>query len=84
MSGDDLTRPERAAQIRQAKRYKSAIDKEGRCCACKHRDMGETFFGRRVCKIGQQRIYPQCNNDGKGLRFEFDDSVLPRFSDRAA
>jgi hypothetical protein len=78
----EFTRPERAAQIRQAKRYRKAIDKEGLCCACVHRS-SEVFWGRTVCKVGQQRMHPQCERDGKGLRFEFDPGVLKRFADAA-
>jgi len=81
MSADDFTRPERTAQIRQAKRYRAAIEKRGQCCACKHRS-DETYFGLNVCSIGQQRTYPQCERDGKAKRFEFDDSVLAQFQDK--
>lgn len=83
MNADDFTRPERAAQIRQAKRYRKAIEKRGLCTACKHRSLGETFWGRSICRIGQQRMHPQCERDGKGLRFEFDDTTLEQFADAA-
>ncbi len=83
MSADNLTRPERAAQIRQAKRYRAAIEKRGLCCACKHRDTENTYFGLNVCGIGQQRRHPQCDTDGKATRFEFDDTVLEQFRDAA-
>lgn len=82
MTADTLTRPERAAQIRQAKRYRAAIEKRGLCCACKHRDKDNTYFGLSVCSIGQQRRHPQCERDGKAKRFEFDDSVLAQFQDK--
>jgi hypothetical protein len=36
-----------------------------------------------VCRIGQQRMHPQCEKDGKGVRFEFDESVLQEFKDAA-
>ena len=81
MTDGALTRPERAAQIRQAKRYKAAIEKRGLCSACKHRDP-ETYFGVSVCSVGQQRRYPQCETDGKATRFEFDDTVLAQFQDK--
>lgn len=81
MSADNFTSPERTAQIRQAKRYRAAIEKRGQCCACKHRS-DETYFGLNVCSIGQQRTYPQCERDGKAKRFEFDDSVLAQFQDK--
>jgi len=83
VSANDLTRPERAAQIRQAKRYKRAIEKQGICCACVHRDRSGTYWGRTVCKIGQDRQHPACERDGKGLRFEFDPAVLEQFKDAA-
>lgn len=83
MSEDALTRPERAAQIRQAKRYAAAIKKQGVCCGCKHRSRTEQFWGRSVCRIGQQRMHPQCERDGKGVRFEFDPDCLAQFSDAA-
>lgn len=76
----DLTRPERAAQIRQAKRYKIAIKKEGVCSACKFRDK---TFGVWHCKGWEGRVHDACERDGKLPRFEFDDSVLERFRDAA-
>lgn len=81
MTDGALTTPERAAQIRQAKRYRAAIEKRGLCCACKNRG-DETYFGLNVCSIGQQRTHPQCERDGKAKRFEFDDSVLAQFQDK--
>lgn len=75
---DDLTRPERAAQVRQAKRYRAAINREGRCCACKHRDK---TFGVWHCQNSPGRQYPQCETDNGVGRFTFDDSVLARFQD---
>lgn len=83
MTTDGFTRPERAAQIRQAKRYKRAIETRGLCCACVHRDRTQTYWGRNVCRVGQQRMHPQCERDGKGVRFEFDASVLDQFRDAA-
>ncbi len=79
MSADDFTRPERAAQMRQARRYMAAIEKRGRCFACLNRDRNNTYFGLNVCSIGQQRRHPQCERDGKGLRFTLDDTVLEQF-----
>lgn len=84
MTADEFTRPERAAQIRQAKRYKRAIEKRGICCACKHRAIGETKWGRSHCRVGgEERQHPTCDRDGKGIRFEFDDTVLGEFADAA-
>ena len=81
----DLTRPERAAQIRQAKRYRAAINREGICSACKFR---EQTFEVWHCKGREERRHtppsvPVCERDGKLPRFEFDDSVLERFRDAA-
>lgn len=83
MTEDKYTRPERAAEIRLAKRYRSAIEKKGLCSACKHRDREATFWGRSICRIGQQRQHPQCDRDGKGVKFEFDETVLDQFRDAA-
>lgn len=82
MVREALTRPERAAQIRQAKRYRAAINRRGRCCACVHRDRENTYWGRNICSIGDNRQYPQCEQDGRGKRFTFDDTVLSQFQDR--
>ena len=84
MTADNLTRPERAAQIRQAKRYRNAIQKRGICCACIHRDRDRTtVFGMSCCEVGQDRIHPQCEKDGKAKKFQFDDTVLKEFADAA-
>lgn len=84
MTADDLTRPERAAQIRQAKRYRAAIEKRGTCCACKHRNREVTFWGRNVCRVDTGRQYPACQQDGRGVVFEFDETTLGEFRDDAA
>lgn len=81
MTADEFTRPERAAQIRQAKRYKRAIEKRGVCCACIHRNREEKFWGRNVCRLGQQRQWPACDRDGREPRFTFDPDVLLEFAD---
>jgi hypothetical protein len=83
MTADDYTRPERAAEVRQAKRYRAAIKKQGTCVACVHRNRDETFWGRAICKLGDKRQHPQCERDGKDLKFEFDASVLEAFRDAA-
>lgn len=81
MSAGKFTGPERSAQVRQAKRYRAAIEKKGLCSACKHRDKSETFWGRSVCRVGQHRMHPQCDRDGKGVVFVFDETVLDQFKD---
>lgn len=85
MSEDDLTRPERAAQIRQAKRYKRAIEKRGLCSACIHREKAvvcEVTFWRCADKK-DSRQFPQCQNDGRQPKFEFDPAILEEFKDAA-
>lgn len=77
-----LTRPERAAQIRQAKRYRSAIKRRGLCSACVHRNKETTYWGRSICSIGENRQHPQCEQDGRAKRFEFDATVLAQFQDQ--
>lgn len=68
----------------QAKRYRAAIKKRGVCSACIHRDRDvTTVFGMNCCQIGQDRIHPQCEEDGKPKKFEFDPSVLEEFKDAA-
>jgi hypothetical protein len=88
MSEDGYTRPERSAEIMKArramKRYEAHREKHGTCAMCKHRSKVETVFGRSVCVIGQVRTHPDCEKDGKGLRFELDDTVLEQFRDKAA
>lgn len=81
MSMEDLTRPERAAQIRQAKRYKAAIEKRGTCCACKHRARDFSAWGRSVCRLDHGRQYPTCQRDGREPKFELDDTTLEEFRD---
>ena len=83
MSADSMTRPERAAQIRQAKRYRKAIDKRGLCSACVHRNREETFWGRSVCSIPGNRQHPTCERDGRMPKFQFDPTVLEEFQDAA-
>lgn len=85
MSEDDLTRPERAAQIRQAKRYKRAIEKRGLCSACTHREV-ETVWGVKVWRCAGKKLprtFPDCQNDGRQPKFEFDPTILEEFKDAA-
>lgn len=88
MSEDDYTRPERAAEVMKArravKRYKAHVERNGLCSVCKHRNRTETFWGRAVCRVGQQRQAPQCQTDGKGVKFEVDVDCLEQFRDKAA
>lgn len=80
MSADTLTRPERAAQIRQARRYAAAIARRGTCFACRNRSAVK-LWGQTVCRVGEARVYPACQRDGLGVGFEFDDKVLEEFRD---
>lgn len=83
MTADDLTRPERSAQIRQAKRYKVAIEKRGLCCGCLHRDRSSAPFGINHCRLKVERRYPTCDRDGRHPKFEFDATILEEFKDAA-
>ena len=84
MTEDHLTRPERAAQVRQAKRYKAAIKKRGLCSACLHRDRDRlTAFGMNCCTLGQDRVSFHCERDGRKPTFEFDAETLEQFKDAA-
>ena len=75
----EMTRPERAAGRRQAKRYAAAINKRGICSACIHR---EKSFGLYHCRNKPDRNGDKCDAT-PGPRFTFDDSVLKEFADVA-
>lgn len=81
MTADAYTRPERAAEIRLAKRHRARIAKLGLCSACVHR--GETF-GIYHCRLWHDRRHPQCDKDGKGITFTFDPETLEPLRDKAA
>lgn len=84
MSADDYTRPERSAEITQArkalKRMKSARSKHGNCRICVHR---EVTFNVYHCRNREDRQHGMCAFDGKAPTFQFDDAVLPEFADAA-
>lgn len=80
MPDEALTRPERAAQIRQAKRYRSAIQKRGLCSACKFR---QQTLGIYHCRNWEDRQHGNCETDKKLPYFEFDPDVLKEFADAA-
>jgi len=86
MSADDYTQPERSAEVHKArralKRYKAHRAKHGPCSVCRHRDRTATFWGRSICRVGDNRQHPTCEQDGKGARFEFDETVLEQFKDQ--
>ena len=85
---DHYTHPERSAELMKArravKRYEAFRQKNGNCAVCRFRSLTETAWGRVVCRVGQQRVYPACEADGKGLRFEIDVDCLEQFRDKAA
>lgn len=76
----DFTSPERSAQIRQAKRYRAAIQKRGICSACTCR---EKTFGIWHCRDNPGRAHGMCQQDGRLPQFQFDDEVLKEFRDAA-
>lgn len=76
----EMTRPERAAQIRQAKRYAAAIKKRGICSACVHRDK---TLSVHHCRNKEDRSDGACETDGRLPKFTFDDKVLKEFADAA-
>jgi len=83
MSEDHWTRPERAAQFTQCRRYVEAFKKRGFCAACIHRDADTiTAFGLRVCKVGNNRIFEHCQKDGRQPKFELDVSTLAQFQQK--
>lgn len=83
MTADDFTRPERAAQIREAKRYKLAIERRGLCSACVHRKVDVYWGMKRWSCNGKSdlRQAPGCETDGRLPKFEFDPAVLKEFKD---
>lgn len=75
------SRPERFTERKGAKRYRAAIHKLGECCACIHRDTETTYWGKRICRYGQNRLFPQCKTDGKAHQFEADGEEVTRIMD---
>lgn len=85
MSADDYTRPERLTELRLArikfeKRYKASVQKLGICSVCK---FSSTTFGIHHCRLWVERRHPQCENDGKQVRFEVDPAKLEQFKKAA-
>ncbi len=80
---DHYSRPEMACERKIAKRYRAAIQKRGLCLVCTHRDREATYWGKNVCSIGQARMHPQCDKDGRGFRFTVDAEAIEQFK-RAA
>jgi len=85
MSEDDYTRPERATELRLArrkfeKRYKAAWKKNGPCMVCK---FGTSSWGRFHCRLWPDRTYEQCRSDTKQVKFEVDPEKVNKFKDAA-
>jgi hypothetical protein len=76
MSEDDLTRPERACEVRDAKEKRAEILRRGVCGCCLNRDRNSEGWGRAVCSI-QGRAYPHCVQSD-GISFDFDESTIKR------
>lgn len=73
MTADDLTQPERSAQILQAKRYRARICRDGLCSACVHR---QVTLGIHHCRDREDRQQGMCQHDKQAPVFEFDAGVL--------
>lgn len=76
---DAYSRPERFTERKTAKRYRAAIQKRGLCLVCTHRDRDNTYWGKNVCSIGQARMHPQCDRDGRAFRFTVDAEAIEQF-----
>lgn len=60
MSEDDLTKPERAAEIAWAKRVRGRIFDCGGCPCCTKR---EELWGKAVCGLTPPQRFPLCLRD---------------------
>lgn len=77
-ASDELTRPERFAQLGEARRYRREIFEKGGCAFCKHRDHGVLLWGRSVCQANPTRAFPLCMKDGAKPAFDLDPTTLQR------
>ena len=75
---DPLTRPERFAQLGEARRYRREIFEKGGCAFCVHRDKAVLAWGRSVCAANNARSFPLCMKDGRAPAFELDQTTLKR------
>lgn len=75
---DPLTRPERFAQLGEARHYLREIYDKGGCAFCLHRDKDFLAWGRSVCAKNNKRSFPACHQDGLAPAFEIDPTTLKR------
>ncbi|HEY9096430.1 MAG TPA: hypothetical protein VIN35_11845 [Hydrogenophaga sp.] len=75
---DTLTRPERFAQLDEARRYRRVIFEKGGCAFCVHRDKAVLAWGRAVCASNNARSFPLCMKDGRAPAFQLDQTTLQR------
>lgn len=75
---ETLTRPERFAQLGEARRYMRDIYEKGGCAFCVHRDKAMLAWGRSVCASSSTRSFPNCMEDGRAPAFELDQTTLQR------
>lgn len=75
---DSYSRPERFTERVAAKRYRAAIQKQGECMVCMHRDPDNLFWGRSMCKYGTNRVFPQCKTDDRAAKFTVDAEAVQR------
>lgn len=78
---DHYSRPERFVERKIAKRYRAAIHKHGLCLVCIHRDRDNTYWGKSVCSVGQGRLHPQCDTDGRSFKFTVDPEAIEQFKE---
>ena len=65
------------AELRMQKRYRSYVQRHGRCSVCQFRTIGAAGFH---CK-GRPDRAGTCDTDGKLPVFRFDDAVLEGMRD---
>lgn len=76
----ELTPPERAAHMRQVKRYMATVRREGLCRVCVHR---ECTFNRWHCRNAPEKQDGACMKGNGYPRFQVVDNVLEEFADAA-
>jgi hypothetical protein len=65
---DDLTRPERFAEIQAARAAKDAVKECGGCGACLNRDRAVLAWGRGVCGLIPTQVFPKCVGQTPGFQ----------------
>lgn len=78
MSGaDTYSRPERCAELRQARRIRDQIEARGGCALCRHRNRDVMAWGRSVCGLSPPRGFPHCvQRPENGRTFALDEAAL--------